>query len=411
MKPKAVLAYCREKGVKAVDIRFPDGMGRWRHFSIPASGLSEGVFDTGLGLEACWGLAGSDDQTPWILVPVSEAKYLDTTQTEPTLVLLASIQDAWTGQEAWFDPRAVAVRAVEAFRGAGLVDEVLVSTSVPFQLIDGSANDAGCQATQDTKVPMARHKDSRLAFAGGHLDPDATFRANLTHKAVEAGLSVERHYRAAKSTSEILLGSKPLVLACDDQLLLRSLIESASMEHGLAVDQSDLRSKSCWSFLKGSELILGGTRGFGLSDLGWYAAGGVLKHADALAAIAASCDFLNPDPVSHCKRFLSDRTQDSLVGVEPVSNDPRYRALAYRNQPVSCCPYLIGSAIAMAMLDGILCKIAPATEQFSKGTPVAEDGPTRSFLAEKLVEDSGFLLHAEVFSEPLIQATYLKLKQ
>lgn len=53
VKPKAVLAYCREKGIKAVDIRFPDSLGRWRHFTIPASGLTEAAFEFGLGQESC----------------------------------------------------------------------------------------------------------------------------------------------------------------------------------------------------------------------------------------------------------------------------------------------------------------------------------------------------------------------
>ncbi|MFM8400616.1 MAG: hypothetical protein ACKOAH_22545, partial [Pirellula sp.] len=68
MKPKAVLAYCREKGVKAIDIRFPDGLGRWRHFSIPASGLSESMFETGLGIESCLQYQSNLERTPWILL-------------------------------------------------------------------------------------------------------------------------------------------------------------------------------------------------------------------------------------------------------------------------------------------------------------------------------------------------------
>jgi hypothetical protein len=56
------------------------------------------------------------------------------------------------------------------------------------------------------------------------------------------------------------------------------------------------------------------------------------------------------------------------------------------------------SAVAMAMLDGIIQKTAPITEP-SKLIP---DRP----LAECLAEDSGFLMHAEVFSERLIESLH-----
>ena len=49
MTPKEVLALCREKDVKAVDLRFMDFPGLWQHFTIPAASLDEDVFEDGLG--------------------------------------------------------------------------------------------------------------------------------------------------------------------------------------------------------------------------------------------------------------------------------------------------------------------------------------------------------------------------
>ena len=50
MTPKEVLALCREKDVKAVDMRFMDFPGLWQHFTIPVDKLDEDVFEDGLGL-------------------------------------------------------------------------------------------------------------------------------------------------------------------------------------------------------------------------------------------------------------------------------------------------------------------------------------------------------------------------
>ena len=39
MKPREVLAMCREKEVKAVDLRFADFLGAWQHLTIPVGKL------------------------------------------------------------------------------------------------------------------------------------------------------------------------------------------------------------------------------------------------------------------------------------------------------------------------------------------------------------------------------------
>ncbi len=58
MTPKEVLALCREKDVKAVDLRFMDFPGLWQHFTIPVSKLDEDVFEDGLGSTARASAAG-----------------------------------------------------------------------------------------------------------------------------------------------------------------------------------------------------------------------------------------------------------------------------------------------------------------------------------------------------------------
>ena len=51
MTPKEVLALCREKDVKAVDMRFMDFPGLWQHFTIPVGALEEETFEDGLGFD------------------------------------------------------------------------------------------------------------------------------------------------------------------------------------------------------------------------------------------------------------------------------------------------------------------------------------------------------------------------
>ncbi len=71
--PKEVLALCREKDVKAVDLRFMDFPGLWQHFTIPVTKLDEDVFEDGLGFDGSsirgWQAINESDM---LLVPQPE---------------------------------------------------------------------------------------------------------------------------------------------------------------------------------------------------------------------------------------------------------------------------------------------------------------------------------------------------
>ena len=51
MKPKEVVEFAKEKGVKIIDLRFIDLPGVWQHFSISLSELNEDIFEDGLGFD------------------------------------------------------------------------------------------------------------------------------------------------------------------------------------------------------------------------------------------------------------------------------------------------------------------------------------------------------------------------
>ena len=99
MTPREVLALCREKEVKAVDLRFCDLLGTWQHFTIPVGRLDEGVFEDGLGFDGSsirgWqGIHESD----MLVLPQAETALVDPLAAVPTLAMIASVQDPVTGE-------------------------------------------------------------------------------------------------------------------------------------------------------------------------------------------------------------------------------------------------------------------------------------------------------------------------
>src|SRR5262245_66351987 len=94
MTPKEVLALIREKEVKAVDLRFMDFPGLWRHFTIPADALDEGVFEEGLGFDGSsirgWQAINESDM---LVLPQPETAFLDPFCLAATLTMIFNIQD------------------------------------------------------------------------------------------------------------------------------------------------------------------------------------------------------------------------------------------------------------------------------------------------------------------------------
>src|SRR5438552_8448852 len=123
MTPREVLALCREKDVKAVDLRFTDLLGTSQHFTIPVGKLEEGVFEDGLGFDGSsirgWqGIHESD----MLVMPQPQTAFIDPFAAAPTLALICNIQDPVTGEPYSRDPRHIATKAAHYLNHTGIAD-------------------------------------------------------------------------------------------------------------------------------------------------------------------------------------------------------------------------------------------------------------------------------------------------
>src|SRR5690606_38421827 len=101
----------------------------------------------------------------------------------------------------------------------------------------------------------------------------------------------------------------------------------------------------------------------GLSQLGLYAIGGILKHARSL------CAFTNPTTNSY-KRLVpgyeapvnlvySSRNRSAAIRIPMYSDNPKTKRLEFRCPDSSCNPYLASRAMVMAAIDGIQTQTDP----------------------------------------------------
>ena len=177
-----------------------------------------------------------------------------------------------------------------------------------------------------------------------------------------------------------------------------------------------------FSLWKDEVPLLAGNGYAGLSDLGMYAIGGLLKHAPAL------CAFANPTTNSYkrlvagfeapTKLSYSRRNRAAVIRIPIHSPNPRSRRIEYRCPDSAANPYLLFSAMLMAALDGIQNKTRPGDpldkDIYDLQPEELDDVPTtpRSLEAslDALRADHEFLLRGDVFTPDVID-TWIWYKQ
>lgn len=387
MKPKAVLAYCREKGIRAFDLRYIDLVGEWRHVSFPIASLTENLFEEGIGQEA-WLVPGSSEHPYAILLPDSEANYLDPFTEQPTLVMAASVQDVVQRQECELDSRFVVAQALRYVQSTAVADDVQVRTALRFG--DGAATR---RTNGERRLPA-------------ELDTQFLDRNQISNYATEAGLQVDRHLVSSDGASEILLKPASVLTACDDAVMLRYLIANHLRNVSGSGSIGSNWNSSQWSFIRNGEAIFTDGTYHGISEAGLFAQGGLVKHSVVLSSIYL---LALSDSLSVTYPFTNSSTGPnarSICRESRSASSPREMVVELNSVPSLANYYLAYAATMMAMVDGILNRYLPTQfENELSGNALADDLHVwkREEAAAALRSDWEFLNRGDVFSEELLK--------
>ena len=111
-------------GIERIDLRVTDLLGRWNHFTLPPSALSEDLLQNGNGFDGS-SLRGFQEihESDMLLVPDIESATIDPIPRRPTLALICDVVDTMTRDTYSRDPRRVALKAEDYLRSTGLADE------------------------------------------------------------------------------------------------------------------------------------------------------------------------------------------------------------------------------------------------------------------------------------------------
>ncbi|HEV56959.1 MAG TPA: type I glutamate--ammonia ligase [Phycisphaerales bacterium] len=441
MTPKEFFEFAKKHDAKMVDLKFVDLLGTWQHCSFPVDTWDEGTFEEGVGFDGSsirgWqGIHMSD----MLAVPDPDTAVLDPFFAKPTVSVIADIVDPVTKKPYSRDPRYVAQKGVAYMKSTGIADQCFIGPEPEFFIFDEVRYEQnqhtgfyridsveGAWNTARFEEPNLGYKPS---FKGGYfpVSPTDTYhdlRGEMVEEMQKVGIVVEAHHHevATAGQSEIDMQFAELVHMADQFMWYKYIIKNVAKRAGKSVtfmpkpifQDNGSGMHTHLSLWKGGQTLMAGDKYAGLSDVGLYAIGGILKHAPAILAFAApttnSYRRLVPGFEAPVNLVMSARNRSAAVRIPMYSASPKAKRLEFRCPDPTANGYLAWTAMLMAALDGVQNKIDPGEPldldiYELSAEELAKYPHTPGSLAEAidaLEADHKFLFAGGVFTDDLIE--------
>ncbi len=446
MTPAEVLKLCADRGVRFVDLRFMDFPGLWQHTTVPVEELTLASFGGGATGGAGFGFDGSSirgwqaiNESDMLLIPVAHTAKIDPFMPAPTLSMICDVRDPITKKEYSRDPRSIARKAANYLRKSGIAEVANYGPEMEFFVFDRAFYDQGTNYAKyyvgsaegiwnrGDETPTNRGNQLRLKEGYFPIPPNDTMhnlRSEMVMVLQEMGIGVEAHHHevATGGQCEIDIRYQDLVTIADQMMMYKYVIKNVAHRAGKVAtfmpkplfEDNGSGMHVHFSMWKEGRNLFAGNKYAGLSDIGLWAIGGILRHARALCALCNpttnSYKRLVPGYEAPVNLVYSSRNRSAAIRIPMYSQRPESKRLEFRCPDSSCNPYLALSAITMAAIDGIENRMDP-------GDPIDRDlyalsaaeydkirsapGSLEEALAE-LENDHEFLLKGDVFTPDVV---------
>jgi glutamine synthetase len=440
MNPQAVLKLCKERKVEFVDLRFMDFPGLWQHTTAPVNELTLESFNHGFGFDGSsirgWQAINESDM---LLVPVAETATIDPFLLHTTLSILCDVRDPITKKEYSRDPRSVARKTAAYLKKTGIADTAYFGPELEFFIFDQAFYDQGInfgkyyvgsregvwgRGDEDPGNLGYKVRLKEGYFPTPPMDTMQNIRSEMVATLIELGIPVEAHHHevATGGQCEIDMRFQDLVTMADNVMQYKYVCKNVAARHGKVVtfmpkplfQDNGSGMHVHFSLWKAGKPLFAGNKYAGLSQMGLYAIGGVLKHARALCALCNpttnSYKRLVPGYEAPVNLVYSSRNRSAAIRIPMYSEKPQTKRIEFRCPDSSCNPYLAFSAMVMAAIDGIENKIDPGEpmdKDIYKLTDAEYDkiGSAPASLEEacdELERDHEFLLKGDVFTADVV---------
>jgi glutamine synthetase len=445
-----VLAFIAEEKVEFIDVRFCDLPGTIQHFTVPVSTFDADVFTEGRMFDGS-SIRGFQaiHESDMLLLPDPKTAVLDPFRQHKTLNLTFSVFDPLTGAAYSRDPRNVAAKAEAYLKGTGIADTAFFGPEAEFYIFDSARFSTGpnegyyhLDSIEGAWNTGATENGANLAYKpaykGGYFPVSPTdhftdLRSEMVNKLIECGITTEMQHHevgtAGQAEIDVRFGS--MLEMADKVMLFKYVIKSTARAAGKTVtfmpkplfgDNGNGMHchQSLWK--EGEPLFYDETGYGGLSDIGRWYVGGLLKHAPSLLAFTNptvnSYHRLVPGFEAPVNLVYSARNRSACCRIPLTGSNPKAKRIEFRVPDPSANPYLAFSAMLMAGIDGIKNKIEPPApldkDLYELPPDEAANVPTvpgsLDAVLNNLEADHEYLSEGGVFTEDLIE-TWIDYKR
>jgi len=441
MTPKEFFEFAKQHDAKMVDLKFTDLLGTWQHCTFPIEIWNEGTFKDGVGFDgsSIRGWQGID-VSDMLGIPDPNTAVIDPFFKESTVSVIADIVDPITKENYSRDPRFIAKKGEAYLKSTGIADTCYIGPEPEFFIFDEVLYEQnqhtgmyrinsieGAWNTARFEEPNLGYKPS---FKGGYfpVSPTDTYhdlRTEMVMEMQKVGIIVEAHHHevATAGQSEIDMQFESLMKMADNFMWFKYIIKNVAKRNGKTVtfmpkpifQDNGSGMHSHFSLWKNGAPLFADSGYAGLSEIGLYSIGGILKHAPAILAFAApttnSYRRLVPGFEAPVNLVMSARNRSAAVRIPMYSENPKSKRLEFRCPDPTANGYLTWTAMLMAAIDGIKNKINPG-EPLDRdiyemtAEELAKYPKTPGTLTEAihaLEKDHKFLLEGGVFTPDLIE--------
>jgi glutamine synthetase len=423
----------REHSIEFIDLKTIDLVGRLHHITLPVrDNTLDLLCEQGVGFDgSSFGFA-KVESSDMVQKPDLSTVQIDLFRDRPTLTCFTNVflTDAERSRFPQ-DVRWVARQAEVLLHSLDIADLTHWGPELEYYIFSSVEFDTRTSSSY-YKVNHDEEFFQNAYHACNPFDLYDDFRDESCRLLEQAGIPVKYHHHEVgeRGQQEIEFLFEPLLKSADNITLAKYILFSQAAEQGLEVTfmpkpmyQQAGSGLHVHQFLtkKGENIFYKQGEYANFNETGLYYIGGLLKHADALAA------FTNPSTNSY-KRLVpgfeapvaltfSQANRSSCVRIPRYVYDPKETRLEYRPPDATANPYLMLAAMLMAGIDGIVNKIDPRAEGFGPidGNIFEKEG--LSYLPRNLAEalealekDNEFLLRGGVFPEALIRQ-WIKTKR
>jgi glutamine synthetase len=334
-----VLKFIGDQKVEFVDVRFCDLPGTVQHFTVPVENFDEKIFSEGLMFDGS-SIRGFQQihESDMLLMPDPTTAMLDPFRQHTTLDITFFVHDPLTGEPYSRDPRNIARKAQDFLRGTGIADTVYFGPEAEFYIFDSARFATGANEgyyhldSIEGAWNTGRDEDGgnlgyKPRYKGGYfpvppMDHLTDLRSEMVRMLIRCGIGVEmqHHEVGTAGQAEIDIRFAPLLHMADNMMNYKYIVKSVARAAGKTVtfmpkplfgdNGSGMHChQSLWK--DDAPLFYDEVGYAGLSDIGRYYVGGLLKHAPSLLA------FTNPT-VNSYHRLVPQGQAAGIPGARPV---------------------------------------------------------------------------------------------